>query len=195
MQVIEDECRRKGTDLPKAQMDDNQPIAAQISAMVDDVRQMSEINISPTDFYEAFLARVVACLAAKSGLLWITGQNGRLRAAFQKQFDSLNLFDREQQRVEHLAFVQRVFERGYGGLFQPSTSSDSDMASELKNPTCHLLVFDFVKLDKRNVGLVEVFQRPQTTLNIQRGYLTFLSDMCRLASKYEMRVNQLSMVN
>ncbi len=52
------------------------------------------------------------------------------------------------------------------------------------NPTDFLLVFGPLKSDVEVQGVVEIFQRPGATTQVQRGYLRFLLQMCELASDY-----------
>ena len=52
------------------------------------------------------------------------------------------------------------------------------------NPTRNLLVIAPLGHDKQVEGLVEIFQRPNTQPNTQRGYLKFLLQMCEIAGEW-----------
>ena len=41
-----------------------------------------------------------------------------------------------------------------------------------------------IKTDLETVGLIEIFQRPDSGLNTQKGYLRFLGQMCDLAADF-----------
>ena len=52
------------------------------------------------------------------------------------------------------------------------------------NPTRHLLVIHPLGHDNQVEGLVEIFQRPDTQPNTQRGYLQFMKQMCELTGEW-----------
>ncbi len=52
------------------------------------------------------------------------------------------------------------------------------------NPTEFLLLLGLLKTDLENVGLVEVFQRSDSSPTTQKGYLRFLGQMCELAGDF-----------
>ncbi len=63
------------------------------------------------------------------------------------------------------------------------------------NPTQFLLVVSPLSNGKKNTGLIEIFQRPDSAPNIQRGYLRFLSIKWRGLSANGSRVPTLRQVS
>jgi hypothetical protein len=55
---------------------------------------------------------------------------------------------------------------------------------EAKLPTEHVLVLSALSKDKKCVGVVELFQRPDVPVKAQSGYMQFLEQMCGYASRF-----------
>ncbi len=60
--------------------------------------------------------------------------------------------------------------------------SQSTGESEMENPTDFLLVLSPFRSETGLIGLVEVFQRPDSGNATRRGCLRFVTQMCELAS-------------
>ena len=65
----------------------------------------------------------------------------------------------------------------------PPFSGTTDGEGE-SNPTRYLLVLGSLQHDERQDGLIEVFQRPDTAPDTQKGYLRFVQQMCDLAAEW-----------
>jgi multidrug efflux pump subunit AcrA (membrane-fusion protein) len=68
-------------------------------------------------------------------------------------------------------------------LLVPPYSGTTDGDAE-GNPTRYLLVLGALKHDGQQDGLLEIFQRPDTAPDTQRGYLRFVQQMCELAAEW-----------
>jgi multidrug efflux pump subunit AcrA (membrane-fusion protein) len=154
----------------------------QIRALVNEIAQLSKSELSPAEFYGEFLTRVVSALAAYGGAVWTANDEGRLALQFQINLEQTNLRQNEDAQRKHSRLLTRVFKSGEGGLVPPHSGAGDD--AESGNPTDFLLVLGALKTDVGVQGVVEVFQRADTGLNTQKGYLRFLLQMCDLAGDF-----------
>ncbi|MCL4195120.1 MAG: hemolysin D, partial [Thermoguttaceae bacterium] len=154
----------------------------QIRTLVNEIAQLSKSEIPPEEFHAEFLPRVVSALAAIGGAVWTVGDEGRLSLGYQINIQETKLRDKPEEQVRHGRLVHKVFTSGEPLLVPPNSGAGDD--SEAGNPTDFLLVLGPVKTDLEVVGVVEVFQRPETRTATQRGYLRFLIQMCELAGDY-----------
>src|SRR5688500_2638893 len=53
----------------------------EIRVLVQEVAQLAQSELSPDEFYAAFLPRVVSAMGAIGGVVWSIGESGRLRNA------------------------------------------------------------------------------------------------------------------
>jgi hypothetical protein len=67
------------------------------------------------------------------------------------------------------------------GASANATSANGQAAG---NPTDYLLVLAPLRTDLETVGVLEIFQRPDTTPQSQRGYLRFALQMCEVAGDF-----------
>lgn len=154
----------------------------QIRALVNEIAQLSKSDLAPAEFYGEFLTRVVSALAAYGGAIWIANDEGRLALQFQINLEQTNLRQNEDGQRKHGRLLGRVLKSGEGGMVPPHSSSGED--AESGNPTDFLLVLGPLKTDVAVMGVVEVFQRADTGLATQKGYLRFLLQMCDLAGDF-----------
>jgi hypothetical protein len=92
------------------------------------------------------------------------------------------LGDDTDDAVRHTRLISRAANAGQSLLVPPySGTTDGDAEG---NPTRYLLVLGALAHDGHQDGLIEVFQRPDTAPETQRGYLRFLEQMCSLAAEW-----------
>jgi len=154
----------------------------QIQQLVREIADLAKQDVEPQAFYGEFLPRVVQALAAVGGAIWVRGEGGMLQLAFQMNLQRTGLAENENSQYRHGRLLHKAIESGEGQLVPPQSGTGDD--SEAANPTDFLLVLGPLKTDKQVEGVVEVFQRPGTRPNTQRGYLRFLDQMCELAGDY-----------
>jgi hypothetical protein len=153
----------------------------QIRALVNEIAELSQSEISEAEFYDGFLSRVVTALAANGGVVWDLS-SGRFQLAKQINIQDTGLPQNEEANQTHGMLLRRLVESGEPMLVQPqSGGADED---EGGNPTEFLLVLGLLRADQEIQGIVEIFQRPGTPPATQRGYLRFLIQMCDLAGDY-----------
>jgi len=154
----------------------------QIRNLVREIAQLSKANLSPGEYYDAVLNRLVTALAAVGGAVWTVGDGGRLSLEYQINLQETRLAESQEDQMQHGKLLRRVLTTGEGMLAAPrSGSGDGDAGG---NPTDFLLVLGPLKTDQETAGIIEIFQRPGSSPTVQKGYLRFLLQMCELASDY-----------
>ncbi|HEX3998442.1 MAG TPA: biotin/lipoyl-binding protein [Pirellulales bacterium] len=164
----------------------------QLRTLVHEIEGLSRSELSPGEFYEGFLNRVVSALAAVGGAIWSLDESGRFKLIYQMNLKETRLAESEAAQQQHGLLLRNVAGSGQGALIAPhsgtgeagqdgNTNGDGVAAA---NPTDFLLVLGALKSDKEVQGVVEIFQRPGSRPTVERGYLRFLSQMCELAGDY-----------
>lgn len=154
----------------------------QIRSLVGEIAQLSKSDLSPQQFYGEFLTRVVTALAAAGGAVWASSDEGGLALQYQINLEATGLREREEDQKKHGRLLHRALTSGEGSLVPPRSGFGEDQ--EAANTTDFLLVLCPLKTELAVLGLVEVFQRPDTPLQTQKGYLRFLLQMCELAADF-----------
>jgi biotin carboxyl carrier protein len=159
----------------------------EIQGLVQEIADLSRTQISPAEFYDAMLNKVVAALAAPGGAVWTLADAGNLQLAYQINLRQTGLVENPIGQAQHGRLLHQVLQSSEGALVAPhsgageATDSDEDAAA---NPTEFLLVLAPVLNDQGPQGVVEVFQRPGARITTQRGYLRFLLQICEYAGDF-----------
>jgi len=154
----------------------------QIRMLVNEISQLAKSDIAPEEFYGEFLPRVVSALAAIGGAVWVAQDRGRLTLGYQMNLQETRLRESEEDQIRHGRLLHRVLTSGEGNLVPPRSGAADD--EQGGNPTDFLLVLAPLKAAEEIVGVVEVFQRPDTRPATQKGYLRFLLEMCDRAGEF-----------
>ena len=192
LKMLQQESERRGKIWPPeldADSNVDKPLVEttrqQIKSMVDEIHQLSTANISPKTFYTEFLARVVACLAAIGGVVWLKSEDGALAPLTIQDVDKVGL-DRTQLTNRGPALA-KVLAGGENRMIPPDSpgidESIGKKDTEL-NSTDYLLILALLRAGSRQIGLLEIFQRAGGRAALDRGYLRFVSQMCKTAEKF-----------
>ncbi|MDG2223393.1 MAG: biotin/lipoyl-binding protein [Rubripirellula sp.] len=155
---------------------------AQIRGLVNEIAQLAKSGATAEEFYPELLSRVITALAAAGGAIWLLDEDRQLKLQYQINAEPSVLGEETDDADRHLRLIQRVANTGQSLLVPPySGTTDGDAEG---NPTRYLLVLGSLKHDGQHDGLIEVFQRPDTAPDTQRGYLRFLQQMCELAAEW-----------
>jgi multidrug efflux pump subunit AcrA (membrane-fusion protein) len=154
----------------------------QIRNLVREIAQIAKSDVSPQEFYDAVLNRVVNALAAVGGAVWTVTETGQLSLEYQINLRETRLAESEDDQVKHGRLLRTVIASGEGMLMAPHSGGGSP--EDGANPTDFLLVLGPLKTANETAGVMEIFQRPGSSITVQRGYLRFLLQMCELASEY-----------
>ena len=156
----------------------------QIRTLAVEIAQLSKkSDITPPEFYGEMLPRVVSALAALGGVVWTMEDKGRIALQYQVNLQESRLTEKdEEEQMRHARLLQRVIRTGEGLLVPPHTGSGDDQ--EAANPTDCLLILGPLKTELEVIGVVEVFQRADTGVATQQGYLRFLLQICEYAGDF-----------
>jgi len=154
----------------------------QIRNLVREIAQIAKSDIAPQEFYDAVLNRVVTALAAVGGAVWTVTETGQLSLEYQINLRETRLAESEEDQIKHGRLLRKVIAGGEGMLMAPHSGSGN--AEDGSNPTDFLLVLGPLKTANETVGVLEIFQRADTNVNVQQGYRRFVLQMCELASEY-----------
>ncbi|MDD3587302.1 MAG: HlyD family efflux transporter periplasmic adaptor subunit [Thermoguttaceae bacterium] len=155
----------------------------QIRSLVSEISQISKADISPEEFQSQFLPRVITALAAVGGAIWTVGPNGQLALGYQVNLQQAHLHDDEEANKQHSRLLYQMLRSSESGALVPPHSG-TEGPDEAGNPTGFLAIFGMIKTELETVGLIEVFQRPETNPATQKGYLRFLQQMTALATDF-----------
>ena len=159
----------------------------EIQALVQEISELSRSEISPLEFYDKMLNKVVAALAAPGGAVWTLADNGGLQLTYQIDFRQTGLVDNESGQMQHGRLLRQVLQGTEGAVVAPHSGAgevSDDNEDAASNPTDFLLVLAPVFNDQGPQGVVEVFQRPGARVATQRGYLRFLLQICEFAGDF-----------
>ncbi len=155
----------------------------QIRALVSEIARFSKSEMAPQEFYGEMLTRVVSALAAVGGVVWTLENQNQIALQYQVNLQESGIAEKsEEDKTRHARLLQKVL-RGGEGMLVPPHSGAGD-GEEAANPTDFLLVLGPLKTELEVVGVVEIFQRPDTGLATQDGYLRFVTQVCDLACDY-----------
>lgn len=154
----------------------------QIRTIVNEITQLSKLDIVPDEYHGEFLHRVVSAMNALGGAIW-TFEEGTLTLSYQVNFKELGLQSDENAARKHARLLYRMLHGPETGtLIPPHAGIEGE--EESGNPTDRLLIFCPIRTELEVVGLVEVIQRPDIALSTQQGFLRFLAQVCILATDY-----------
>ncbi|TWT92719.1 efflux RND transporter periplasmic adaptor subunit [Stieleria varia] len=155
---------------------------AQIRGLVNEIAALAKSGATAEEFYPELLTRVITALAAAGGAIWLLDDDRQLKLQYQINAEPSILSSDSDDATRHKRLIQRVANSGQSLLVPPySGTTDGDAEG---NPTRYLLVLGSLAHDGQKDGLIEVFQRPDTAPETQRGYLRFLEQMCGLAAEW-----------
>ncbi|MGV2338665.1 MAG UNVERIFIED_CONTAM: hypothetical protein LVR18_33160 [Planctomycetaceae bacterium] len=120
--------------------------------------------------------RIITAIGAKAGAAWVVDESGRLSPIAHLNLDQIRLFDRPGAQSSNEKILMEVLNTG-----EARTISQG---GETQLPTEHVLVLAALHREKKCVGVVELFQRPDVPVRAQSGYMQFLEQMCGYASRF-----------
>ena len=168
--------------------DEVQRAKREIQGIVQQIADLAQSNTESDRFYDEYLNKVVAALAAVGGAVWTTSDAGIVSLTYQINLRATGLIENPIGQAQHGRLLQTVLSSSEGVLVQPHSGfaggTDADDEHAPANPTDYLLVLAPLFNDQGPQGVIEVFQRPGSSSKVQRGYLQFLLQTCELAGLY-----------
>ncbi|MCA9128925.1 MAG: HlyD family efflux transporter periplasmic adaptor subunit [Planctomycetales bacterium] len=154
----------------------------QIRTLINEIAELSRSDAASEDYFPAVLKRIVDALAAVGGAIWLLDDEGHLRLSYQINVNQNLLEANSEDAAKHSKLLSRLFMRGQSELVPPHSMLGE--GQDEGNPSQYLLVVSPLSGGRQTTGLVEVFQRPNSAPNIQRGYMRFLDQMASLIGEW-----------
>jgi multidrug efflux pump subunit AcrA (membrane-fusion protein) len=157
----------------------------QINQLIEEIARLPESNLSPPEFGQEFLQRILLALATNIGAIWLKTPQGHLQQHYQIGFSDLMLDVIEGARESHDQILRAVIEQGKP-LSMPPKSGPGIMegAPAPANLTDHILLFAPIIIERQVAGIVEVGLDPNRNPAAIRGFLQFMADMAGYAAGY-----------
>src|ERR1700682_3416979 len=110
---------------PDPQIDLNQIEQArrQINRLAEEIAQLSEMELSPPEYYGEFLQRLMAAIAAPAGAVWIKTPQGNLQIQYQINMRQVGLDREETTRAQHDELLRQVTTKAQPGIILPHRST------------------------------------------------------------------------
>ena len=151
----------------------------EVEDALEEISQLAKSDLPPPEFHREMLNRLVRAIAAIGGAIWIPDTTGLLQPDHQIGVDQLLRVGTDADRQQHGRLLASVLQGRQATLVPPNSGNAS-----IGNPTPCLLILCPVSLAGDAWGIVEVFQRPESRPDLQRGYERIVTAACELAGDY-----------
>ncbi|MFK7778928.1 MAG: HlyD family efflux transporter periplasmic adaptor subunit [Gimesia sp.] len=143
-----------------------------------EIEEFAHSNVSPETFFREFLRRVVAGLGATAGAAWLIDDSGRLAVTSELNLKDTGFYEEPEAILKNQRLLSDVLSTAEARIF----TADSD--NDVHLPTDNLIVVAALSIRKKPVGVIEIFQRPNSPKQAHSGYLQFVEQMSGYASHY-----------
>jgi hypothetical protein len=151
-------------------------VRERVMQLAREIEQMSGQDLAPPVFFQEFLVRVVAAIGARAGAVWLIDESNRLGLVAQVNLEQTGLRERPG--------AMGLNEKLLIDVLQTGEARTITHGGEAQLPTEHVLVLSALHKEKKCVGVVELFQRPDVPVKAQSGYMQFLEQMCGYGSRF-----------
>lgn len=151
-------------------------VRERVMQLAREIEQMSGQDLAPPLFFQEFLVRVVTAIGARAGAVWLVDESSRLGLVAQVNLEQTGL----RERPGALAMNEKLIV----DVLQTGEARTLTHGGEAQLPTEHVLVLSALHKEKKCVGVVELFQRPDVPIKAQSGYMQFLEQMCGYGSRF-----------
>jgi len=144
-------------------------------------RQIEDLSHPDTDentYFPEFLKRLLSAVGAPAGVIWLRGPNGNVNPRCEQGLALTGYRENPQADQINGGLLTDVFQNGQSTMYGGGERTDKP------TPTNHLYVLSPILKGRECIGVVEVFQRPDTDPRARPGYLQFIEQMCGYASRY-----------
>src|SRR4029077_9006700 len=91
----------------------------QVNRLAEEIAHLSEMDLAPAEYYGEYLQRVLTCLAAPAGAVWLRTPQGNLQLQYQINMRQVGLDSSETSRQSHDELLRQAAMKGQPGLFWP----------------------------------------------------------------------------
>ena len=151
----------------------------EIQGLLREISLLSKQDIEVEEYFQKFLSAVVSALAAAGGAVWKPGEGGELELVTQMNMRVTELDEEGSDEARHQRLLAGAMAKGESMVMPPYSGNDS-----AGNPTRFLLLLVPLRSDDAIEGMIEIFQRPGASMDVQRGYVKFLHGACDKAGEW-----------
>lgn len=143
-----------------------------------EIEEFAHSNVAPETFFREFLRRVVAGLGATAGAAWLIDESGRLAVKSEVNLADTGFYEEPEAILKNQRLLSDVLSTAEARIFTADADTDVHL------PTDNLIVVAALSIRKKPVGVIEIFQRPNSPKQAHPGYLQFVEQMSGYASHY-----------
>ncbi|QDT43269.1 multidrug resistance protein MdtN [Gimesia alba] len=143
-----------------------------------EIEEFAHSNVAAETFFREFLRRVVAGLGATAGAAWLIDESGRLAIKSEVNLADTGFYEEPEAILKNQRLLSDVLSTAEARIFTADTESDVHL------PTDNLIIVAALTIRKKPVGVIEIFQRPNSPKQAHPGYLQFVEQMSGYASHY-----------
>jgi hypothetical protein len=167
-----------------------------INRLAEEIAQLSEKDVAPSEYYAGFLERLMYAIAAPAGAIWLKTPQGNLQLQCQSNLRAVGLDRSPQNKQLHDELLRLAAMKGQAELVPPHTSMalPNSEGSGAGNPTDYVILLAPISHDGQLAGIVEIWQDPSRGVDAQRGFLQFMVRMSALAASYTRNAHLRQMV-
>jgi Skp family chaperone for outer membrane proteins len=164
-----------------------------IDEAFEEVARLSGSDVPPTDFYQQFLAKVVAGIEAPAGAVWLRTPQGFLQLQCQMNLDGVGLDKHKGGRQSHNELLRQAFQMAKPMLLEPYGTTGIHEGMPAGNPTDFVVLLAPIQVAKQGekqpegmetIGLVEVWQDPRWDARAQKLCLNYVIQMAGYAANF-----------
>lgn len=143
-----------------------------------EIEEFAHSNVAAETFFREFLRRVVAGLGATAGTAWLIDESGRLAIKSEVNLADTGFYEEPEAILKNQRLLSDVLSTAEARIFTADSESDVHL------PTDNLIIVAALTIRKKPVGVIEIFQRPNSPKQAHPGYLQFVEQMSGYASHY-----------
>ena len=149
-----------------------------ILQMAREIEQLAESGVPPEQFFQRFLQLLMGALGSRAGAVWMLGNGGMLNRFCEINLAETALHDDPGALQANQRLLVEVISDGQARSHNPADARGIEL------PSPHHIILAALQNGTESVGVVEIFQRPDSPREAWPGYLQFVEQMCGYASKY-----------
>lgn len=151
----------------------------QVRTAAREIEALVDAGGPPEAFFPEFMTRLVYVLNAEAGALWLRDGANRVNLACDVNLAGIGFFECADSKRINDKLLGDTLTTGQTMLHVPRS-----LHGTVETPTRHVLLLAAVQRGKECVGVIEVFQRPDTPPEDRPESLQFMEQMCGHASRY-----------
>src|SRR5207249_462412 len=122
----------------------------QINRLAEEIAQLSEMELSPPEYYGEFLQRLLTAIAAPAGAVWVRTSQGNLQLQYQVNMRQVGLDKGENSRHMHDELLRQAALKGTPVMVAPHSSTGPVEGNAVPpgNPTDYVILLAPILYDK-----------------------------------------------